>query len=69
MRYERTARRDRPFDAVDSAGDRLAALFEAHVNRLYYLARRLVPSADDALYLVQETFLKATTRANVFLGV
>jgi RNA polymerase sigma-70 factor (ECF subfamily) len=39
--------------------DRLSALFEAHADRLYRLARRLVPSADDALDLVQEAFLKA----------
>src|SRR5258705_13696638 len=39
--------------------DRLSALFEAHADRLYRLGRRLVPSADDALDLVQETFLKA----------
>jgi len=39
--------------------DRLSALFEAHADRLYRLARRLVPSADDALDLVQDTFIKA----------
>jgi RNA polymerase sigma-70 factor (ECF subfamily) len=38
--------------------DRLSALFEAHADRLYRLARRLAPTADDALDLVQETFLK-----------
>jgi RNA polymerase sigma-70 factor (ECF subfamily) len=39
--------------------DRLTTLFEAHAGRLYRLARRLVPSADDALDLVQDAFLTA----------
>ena len=42
-----------------SSAERLATLFDAHYERLYRLARRLVPTADDALDLVQETFLKA----------
>jgi RNA polymerase sigma-70 factor (ECF subfamily) len=36
----------------------VASLFDAHYDRLYRLARRLAPSADDALDLVQETFLR-----------
>src|SRR4249919_494531 len=43
--------------------ERLGALFDAHHDRLYRLARRLAPSADDALDLVQETFLKVARSA------
>ena len=38
--------------------ERLALLFDTHYDRLYRLARRLSPSADDALDLVQDTFLR-----------
>jgi RNA polymerase sigma factor (sigma-70 family) len=48
-----------PVAIASNPADRLAALFDAHHDRLYRLARRLVPSVDDALDLVQETFLKA----------
>jgi RNA polymerase sigma-70 factor (ECF subfamily) len=48
-----------PVEIPGDAADRLAALFDAHHDRLYRLARRLAPSVDDALDLVQETFLKA----------
>ena len=43
----------------DNPVDRLASLFDMHYDRLYRLARRLSPSTDDALDLLQETFLKA----------
>jgi len=41
------------------AAERLSALVDLHYERLYRLARRLVPGSDDARDLVQETFLKA----------
>jgi RNA polymerase sigma factor (sigma-70 family) len=44
--------------------ERLASLFDVHHDRLYRLARRLAPSTDDALDLVQETFLKAARFPN-----
>jgi RNA polymerase sigma factor (sigma-70 family) len=53
-----------------AARERLAALFDAHHQRLYRLARRLVPTTDDALDLVQETFLRAArTPTSIPAGV
>jgi RNA polymerase sigma-70 factor, ECF subfamily len=49
-----------PIDASsDDRDERLAALFDAHEERLYRLARRLAASADEARDLVQDTFFKA----------
>jgi RNA polymerase sigma factor (sigma-70 family) len=44
--------------SASDPADRLSALFDTHYGRLYRLARRLVPRRDDALDLVQETFLR-----------
>jgi RNA polymerase sigma-70 factor (ECF subfamily) len=48
-----------PVVLAGDAVERLAALFDLHHDRLYRLARRMAPNIDDALDLVQETFLKA----------
>src|ERR1700688_435978 len=48
-----------PAALAGDAAERLASLFDVHHDRLYRLARRLAPTTDDALDLVQETFLKA----------
>lgn len=48
-----------PVVLAGNPAERLASLFDDHHDRLYRLARRLAPSVDDALDLVQETFLKA----------
>lgn len=48
-----------PIDLEAVSPDRLTLLFDAHYDRLYRLARRLAPTRDDALDIVQETFLKA----------
>lgn len=46
-------------EAVGDQRERLATLFDTHYARLYRLARRLSRNQDDALDLVQDTFLRA----------
>src|SRR5438093_8034283 len=53
-----------PITVDESASDRVAALFNDHHQRIYRLARRMSASADDALDLVQETFLRAARAPN-----
>lgn len=48
-----------PTIAIADPAERLPSVFDAHYDRLYRLARRLASNRDDALDLVQETFLRA----------
>jgi RNA polymerase sigma-70 factor (ECF subfamily) len=48
-----------PVALPEPSADRLSRLFDAHYERLYRLARRLVPTSDAAGDLVQDTFLRA----------
>jgi RNA polymerase sigma-70 factor (ECF subfamily) len=45
--------------AEPAPAERLARLFDAHHARLYRLARRMVPTAEEARDAVQDTFLRA----------
>jgi RNA polymerase sigma-70 factor (ECF subfamily) len=45
--------------APADAGTRLLDLFDRHHRRLYVIARRMTPGAEEARDLVQEAFLRA----------
>jgi RNA polymerase sigma-70 factor (ECF subfamily) len=55
---------DLPVDLAAQPVERLTSLFDAHRVRMYRLARRLVSSREDAMDLVQETFLRAARSVN-----
>ncbi len=42
--------------------ERLGAMFDAHHQRLFRLARRLSPGPEEARDLVQGTFLRASLK-------
>ncbi|HEX4347954.1 MAG TPA: RNA polymerase sigma factor [Vicinamibacterales bacterium] len=46
----------------EDSANRVAALFDAHHERLYRLARRLTSSHEDARDVVQDTFVRAAQR-------
>jgi len=48
-----------PITGIESPEERLGALFDFHHERLYRLARRMTRNVDDALDLVQDTFVRA----------
>jgi RNA polymerase sigma-70 factor (ECF subfamily) len=60
---------DAPDLAVEQGTKRLGTLFDQHQRRLYRLARRLTPTAEDARDLVQDTFVRiAQSRTTVPAG-
>ena len=60
---------DIPLAPSDDRASRLATLFDTHHPRLYRLARRLTTGPDDALDLVQDTFVRAAqSQASIPIG-
>ncbi len=66
--YGHTMAAELPQESAGEPASRVAALFDAHYDRLYRLSRRLTSSTDDALDLVQETFLRAAGAPTVPAG-